>query len=186
MPKIIKGYESPVFQKYDYNIAAQTFIFNNLPTDKLPKTPGGNSLTGDRPDDLDPTLVKAMITEETNDGTLEVKYGQKGKSDIMQANVTTTSGQTDWSAEKKDWGLEKGKSATPNQSVYAGIRLLYTKGLKTVVNGKVTSVTWRGDDWNEAVKKYNGGGNKNYLKEVLDYFLNATDPTSDNYVKKKK
>lgn len=187
MPKIIKGYESPVFQKYDYNIAAQTFIFNHLPTDQLPKTPGGNSLTGDRPDDLDPTLVKAMVVEETNAGTLEGKYGQKGKSDIMQVNVTTTSGQTDWSAEKKNWGLEKGKSATPNQSVYAGIRLLYTKGLKTTTkDGKVVSVTWRGDDWKEAVKRYNGGGNKNYLKEVLDYLLNATDPTPDNYVKKKK
>jgi RHS repeat-associated protein len=188
MPKIIKGYESPVFQKYDYNIAAQTFIFNHVPTDHLPKTPGGNSLTGDRPDDLDPTLVKAIITEESNDGTLEGKYGQKGKSDIMQANVTTTSGFTDWSAEKKQWGLEKGKSATPNQSVYAGVRLLYTKGLKTTTkDGKVTSVTWRGEDWSEAVKNYNGSKRKEeYMKEVLSYFLNATDPTPDNYVKKKK
>ena len=43
-----------------------------------------------------------------------------------------------------------------------------------------------GDDWREAVKRYNGGGDANYLKEVMDYFNNTTDPTPDNYVKKDK
>lgn len=195
MPKIIKGYGSPIFQKYDYNIAAQTYIFNNLPDNQLPKTPGGLSLTGDRPDDLDPTLVKAMITEETNSGTLEGAYGQKGKSDIMQTNVTTTSGQTDWSDSKKSFGLEKGKSATPNQSVRAGVRMLYTKGLQTIPikdkKGKIIgyTVTWRGDNWNSAVKRYNGGGNANYLEEVLNFLSNAFDGDTENYnqpEKKKK
>jgi RHS repeat-associated protein len=90
MPCIIKGYESPVYQKYDYNIAAQTYIFNSLSADQRPKTPGGESFNGDLPSDLDPTLVKAMVIEETGAGTNDGANGQKGKSDIMQSNVTTS------------------------------------------------------------------------------------------------
>jgi len=189
MPKIIKGYESAIYQKYDYNIAAQTYIFNNLSIDQRPITSSGNSFTGDLPSDLDPTLVKAMIIEETTAGNVEGAYGQKGKSDIMQANVTTTSGQTDWNDSKKQFGLEKGESATPNQSLYAGIRILYTKGLKTseITDKKGTvvgyNVTWRGSDWNSAVKRYNGGGNPNYLQDILSLLGNLLEPTPTNYIK---
>lgn len=184
MPKIIKGYENPIYQKYDYNIAAQTCI---LSASERPNTAGGKSYDGEVPD-LDPTLVKAMIVQETEAGTYDGPYGQKGKSDIMQANVTTKSGSTDWYKGKADFGLKKG----PNQSLFAGIRILYTKGIKTSEikdkKGRVIgfAITWRGDSWNQAVEKYNGGGVANYLKSVLNYLDNATEPNIDNYVEAKK
>ena len=188
MPNIIKGFESTIYQKYDYNIAAQTFIFNSLSENNLPKTSSGLSLTGKRPSGLDPTLVKSIILEETGAGTINGKYGQNGNSDIMQANVTTTSGQTDWSDSKIAFGLQKGESANPNQSIYVGIRILYTKGLLSQAlknkDGKTSGyrVTWRGENWNSAVKRYNGGGNPDYLEEVLDYFHSAIAPNPNNYV----
>lgn len=189
MTKIIKGYENPIYQKNDYDIAAQTYIFNNLSADQRPKTPGGKSYTGDLPSNLDPTLVKSMTLEETKAGTFEGANGQCGKDDIMQANVTTTTGQTDWSKDnfKAAFGLEKNKSATPSQSLFAGIRILYTKGLMTTAikdkDGKVTgyNVSWRGNDWNSAVKRYNGPGNPNYLEEVLKYLNSAMDAKAENY-----
>jgi RHS repeat-associated protein len=59
MPNIIDGYEDPVYQKYDYMIAAQTFIFNNSDKSEL-KTENGLQLDGDAPTELSPTLVKAL------------------------------------------------------------------------------------------------------------------------------
>jgi hypothetical protein len=189
MPKIIKGYESPVYQKYDYEIAAQTAIFNDLPKSDLPKTQGGKSLTGDRPSDLDPTLVKSTIMQETKMGTVNGKAGQNGNSDIMQANVMLFNGLTDWYSGKSAFGLEKGKSATPQESIYAGIRILYTKGLKTTVmrnsRGQIIKyeTNWRGNlsNWWDAVRNYNGGGAPNYLQDVQDYFYGAKIPTGSNY-----
>ena len=69
--------------------------------------------------------------EETKMGIINGFAGQDGTSDIMQANVATTSGQTDWYTGKADLGLQKGESATPVQSLSSGIRILFIKGLIT-------------------------------------------------------
>ena len=178
MPGIIKGYEDTKYQEYDHDIAAQTYIFNNLSDSDLPSDTNGKMNTGDRPNNLDPTLVKGIALKETGLGTFDGSSGQNGKSDIMQANVTTDNGETDWSNSKAAFGLEKGKSATPSQSIYAGIRILYQKGLTTTKG--VTSWTG-GSDWFKAVERYNGGGTAGYTDLVKKYYNSAVKGQPSNY-----
>ena len=184
MPNIIKGYEDPKYQKYDHNIAAETFIFNN--TDKTGST-NGLHLDGEAPY-LSPTLVKAVALEETQLGNYEGEYGQNGKSDIMQANVTTTNNGkitgSDWAPYKTAFGLVQNGSATPQQSIHAGIRMLFMKGLETTKvvyeNGspsEKSTVVWKGGDlksWWYAVMYYNGSSRKEeYVKEVTNFWINS-------------
>ncbi|MEN7550053.1 hypothetical protein AAG747_19170 [Rapidithrix thailandica] len=128
---------------------------------------------------MDPNLVKAIILKETGAGTFDGYYGQKGKSDIMQANITLNNGKSDWGDYKKAFGLIKGQSATPSQSVFAGIRILFQKGLTTNAKG---GTSWTGgDNWFKAVKRYNGGGVKNYEQVVQKYYNSVQRGTSENY-----
>jgi|GEM_PF-5283787 len=189
MPNIIKGYEDKKFQKYDHLIAAHTLIFNNTQAIKRPTTQNGLHLDGGQPITLSPTLVKAIILKETVGGTVQGDYGQNGTSDIMQSNVTTTNSQgqvtgSDWADFKTKLGLVKDNSATPEQSIYAGIRILYMKGM-TVDNaiyesGNVSqnsNVSWKGgnlNSWWFAVKDYNGSNQKeSYVRTVYGYWNNS-------------
>jgi RHS repeat-associated protein len=79
------------YQKYDYNIAAETAIFNiNKDNGITPLHSNGKSI--DDPSsvsDLNPTLVKATIMQESTMGTYDrsPRDSNDSKSDIMQANV---------------------------------------------------------------------------------------------------
>lgn len=170
MPKIINGYGAAKYQQYDYLIAAETSYFNqNKNNDVTPTHTNGKSIDdASSVPDLDPTLVKSVIMEETHMGTDPGHGSNNGKKDIMQANVWYSAKSNDWSDSKKQFGLTKQGGATPAQSVHAGIGILFQKGLCTNAQGQTT---FRG--WNEAVKRYNGGGNPNYLKEVLSFYHSA-------------
>lgn len=103
----------------------------------------------------------------------------------MQANVTTTSGATDWHESKSDFGLVKGKSTdSPQQSIYAGIRQLFRKGADvsnvTYTNeGKtiVADFKWKSstNSWYDATMDYNGktGHKEAYVKNVYNYWNNS-------------
>jgi RHS repeat-associated protein len=196
MPKIIPSKSGvpttdPAYQNYDYNIAAETLIFNlgkNLGV--LPTHSNGKNI--DDPStvpDLDPTLVKATIMQESAMGTEDPNPNDKNntKSDIMQANVEYSKNSTDWGPHKLQFGLERGKGATPTQSIRAGIRLMYQKGLTTKdikdKTGKVigSTTTWTGGaTWDQASQGYNGGGAANY-GNVLKMRDAAIDPQPSNY-----
>ena len=194
MPNIIEGYEAPKYQRFDYLIAAHTHIFNNLEKESRPKTENGLTLDGNLPVNLSPTLVKSIILQETVLGTVAGKYGQNGTSDIMQANVITGKGtkreRTDWGEYKTRFGLTKGESATPEQSIFAGIRILFMKGLTvdeavydswTKENGaplnEDSTVSWKGGDlksWWHAVYNYNAAKNPSgYAKEIYSNWNNS-------------
>jgi len=159
------------YQKYDYLIASEASYFNQHKNNG--ETPSHtNGKTIDDPStvpDLDPTLIKAMIMQETRMGTFDPnpKDNNNSKSDIMQANVYYSSKSNDWSDSKAKLGLSKGGGAKPNQSVHAGIGILFQKGLST--SGKHTS--FRG--WNKATDRYNGGGVPNYGKNVRQMVKDA-------------
>ena len=118
--------------------------------------------------DLDPSLVKSIIMEETKMGTVAARGKNDAKQDIMQANVWYSNSSNDWNDSKKQFGLQKEGGASPSLSVHAGIGILFQKGLRTTKSG----TTFRG--WNDAVKRYNGGGNPYYFEEVMNYFNNIT------------
>jgi hypothetical protein len=199
MPNIVRGFENPKYQKYDYLIAAHTAIFNKTGM-ALTSTENGLYLDGDMPK-LSPTLVKSIILKETQAGQINGQNGQNGKKDIMQSNVTTSSNGvetgSDWGDYKAKLGLTKGGSASPSESIYAGIRMLFMKGLQVAKveyenGGKTLSpnseVTWRGgnlNNWWNAVQSYNGNFS-NYANTVYGYWNNSFFTTeSKHYVEQK-
>ena len=176
MPGIIsksggKETDGEEFQKYDYLIAGETSYFNQHKNNKeTPLHTNGNAINDPLSvPDLNPTLVKAIIMQETRMGTYDGNPKDKNdsKSDIMQANVYYSAKSNDWSNSKSKLGLTKGGGATPSQSVHAGIRILFQKGLRT--SGSHT--TFRG--WNNATDRYNGGGVKGYGTSVRKMVNNA-------------
>lgn len=173
------------YNKYDYDIAAQTFLFNqdrkdgNLPDKGLGGDPSNVP-------ELTPNTVKAVILKETLYGSITSKNGDV---DIMQVNVTG-----DWSDKKSSLGLTKGSTKDYKQSISAGITWLYWKGVSISAvkdeKGKTTgyNATWTGgDDWNTAVKRYNGGGDANYM-EKFNEILKALESgaSSDGHKEQKK
>lgn len=188
MPKIIPskgGFPTTgsIFQRYDYNIAAETFLFNlNKNIGRTPTHTNGMSIDDyTTVPDLDPTLVKAIIMQETLMGTQDFKPKDKNysKLDIMQANVYYSKKSNDWGNHKKQFGLKKGEGATPYQSIKAGIGILFQKGLYTDEYGKTT---WTGGlTWENASKDYNGGGAANY-GNVLKMRDAAIVPQPINYI----
>ncbi len=171
MPKAIPGYEDAKYQTYDYDIAANTFLFNQqLANDpgSLPTPSDFHSLAenADMPNALDPTLVKAMALEESKAGTYTEGAGT-GTTDVMQVN---NSG--DWATEKTRVGLTQSQTMTPNASIKASIKWLYLKGMTSDDKGKMNWGNKNGT-WNHAVRKYNGGGNPNYKEEVMGMYDDA-------------
>ncbi|WP_312343413.1 RHS repeat-associated core domain-containing protein [Chryseobacterium binzhouense] len=187
MPNIIQekgggNTTGPIYQKYDYLIASETGYFNQYKNAGI--TPNHtNGLSIDDPStvpDLDPTLVKSTIMQESMMGTYDANPNDlnNSKSDIMQANVYYSENSNDWGkGHKTQFGLTKGGGATPEESVNAGIGLMYQKGL-TTSNGKTR---WTGGKtWDNASKNYNGGGASNY-GNVLKMRDAAKKPQPKNY-----
>jgi RHS repeat-associated protein len=187
MPNIIadksgSSTTDPKYQKYDYQIAAETFIFNENKNNSItPTHSNGTSIKDPKSvPDLDPTLVKATIMQESAMGTEDPRPNDRNdtKSDIMQANVYYSASSNDWGDHKLQFGLTKDGGATPNQSIKAGIGLMYQKGL-TTANG---TTTWTGGaTWDSASQRYNGGGAANY-GNVIKMRDAAIAPTPQNYI----
>ncbi|MFC4230619.1 RHS repeat-associated core domain-containing protein [Parasediminibacterium paludis] len=190
MPQIIQdkngeNVSTPQYQKYDYQIAASTFVFNQdknngnlqLYTDGNQKIP--QSANSQIPN-LDPTIVKAIAMQESGEGT-DAKMN--GKKDVMQVNNGVSNFQ-DYSPYKANYGLSKGTVPDPVTSINAGIKDLATKGFKGGIGYDAltgaSTFTFKG--WNNAIKNYNGGGVATYQSSVLKMISNSTLPKVENYV----
>lgn len=164
------------YQANDYLIAARTGYFNQAKNSGQLNlvTEGGNAIPQDaikNIPDLDPTLVKAVAMQESN-------LGSTGLTDIMQANV-----KGDWSKMKEKYGLTKGEGTEATNSLFAGVRVLATKGFKGGISydGKSGISTYTFQGWDSAVGSYNGGGVAGYKENVLKMKNNAVRPTPSNY-----
>ncbi|AYM99604.1 RHS repeat-associated core domain-containing protein [Chryseobacterium sp. 3008163] len=184
MPNIIqsKGGEDvsgSAYQKNDYQIAARTGYFNQAKNSgKLNLvTEGGNPIPQvaiKGIPDLDPTLVKAMTIQESNAGTT-------GVTDIMQTNV-----KADWNGGemKSNYGLKQGEGADVSTSLYAGTRILGTKGFKGGItyDPKTGKSTYNFKGWFNAAGSYNStAGTKGYQADVQKMYQNSKKPTPKNY-----
>jgi RHS repeat-associated protein len=184
---VYSNYEKEVnrdYNKFDYDIAAQTFLFNQKKkAGTLPDKGQGGDPSG--VPDLDPNVVKSIILKESLYGYAN---GKNASVDVMQVNVTG-----DWTEKKKEIGLTKGRTASAKLSISAGIVWLYWKGITITTindaNNKVTGykATWIGGyDWKVAVKKYNGGGDSNYIEnfnKVMEALKNGA--SKDGYSEQK-
>jgi len=165
------------YQEHDYEIAAQTHIFNrdkNAGSLSL-VTEGGNDIaTGavQNIPDLDPTLVKAVGMQESSLGV------GTNTTDILQTN-----NGGDWNDFKSEYGLVNGQTPNVSTSVSAGIRILATKGFRGGVsyNSKTGESTQTFQGWNSAVGGYNGGGTAGYGANVARMITESTRPTNENY-----
>lgn len=158
------------YQKNDYIIAARTGLFNQTKNAGLLKlyTESGNEIPQEAVKnipDLDPTLVKAMATQESNNGI-------SGITDIMTAN-----NNGDYDPYKTAYGLTKGETVDVNRSLYLGIRFLATKGFRNgIKDGKFTF-----QGWFRAAGNYNGWGIENKLEiKIKD---RATPSYYEKYIK---
>ncbi len=207
MPGIIQTYTSyektdadvtdSRYQRFDYIIAAETFLFNDNKKDGIVPTVSGKMLAkaSEKVSDLDPTIVKGMIMQETVMGKdFAPKDSNDATKDIMQANVYYSSTSNDWgNGEKAQFELEKGGGVDiPQQSVRAGIGQLFLKGLRAPVTGYLQTENWNGgDDWSAAVRAYNGSPKKLkmwdmfrkdvYQKLVFKYVNESKEPESKDY-----
>ena len=165
------------YQQHDYDIAAQTAIFN------MEKNSGALSLVTESGNpipssalsgipDLDPTLVKSVAMQESSLGVTS------NTSDLMQVNA-----RGDWDGFKASYGLTKGTTPDTRTSINAGIRTLATKGFKGGVtyDSKTGAQTYNFQGWSSAVKAYNGGGTRSYQGNVLRMYNNSQKPTASNY-----
>ena len=108
---------------------------------------------------LDVNLVKAIVMTESNMGAANIGNGT-GATDPMQSNYP---GDYDSSKDiKAAVGLTKGQTMTPQTSINAGLGIFVIKGMNSNSSGNYT--TWKGN--REAVKRYNGGGDPNYVNKV--------------------
>lgn len=173
---ILKNTTGSKYQKYDYMIAALTYIFNqNKEMDIVPTT-GGRMLldASSKVPNLDPTIVKGIIMEETVMGSGKSGGSNDPTQDIMQSNVYYSSTSNDWNSDKKQFGLTKGGWATPAQSIKAGIDILFQKGLRDPDNGGLTQTkNWfGGEQWENAIRDYNGSKRKEDYKEDVIKMVN--------------
>jgi RHS repeat-associated protein len=189
MPGVVAGYEAPVYQKHDYQIAASTFILNkdiatakgfdgfaiNSGKDNLFTPDDDHKIGNDLPGKLDVNLVKAMLVNESTLGTVDGQAGT-GKTDVMQANV-----KGDWSSSKERIGLSKGQEMTPEASINAGVKILFSKGMSSDANGNMNWRNGNGGDWTDAAERYNGGGDKDYMKKINATLASIVAATPNNY-----
>jgi RHS repeat-associated protein len=173
------------YQQYDYQIAAETFIFNQQKNDgTLQLVTDGNAIIpkseNSQIPDLDPTLVKSIAMQESVVGT-GINNG-----DIMQVNNGKNDFQ-DFKPYKEHYGLEYGVVPDVKTSISAGIRDLATKGFKGGVtydpSTGMKTFTFQG--WESAVKNYNGPGaakyGHDYSGSVKNMYLNSVKPKPVNY-----
>lgn len=184
MPGVATGYEDSKYQKNDYQIAASTFILNrelSKETSGLPGLKGdlpvaaNHTLGTDMPAQLDVDVVKAMVLVESGAGTVNGVF-KTGTTDVMQVN---NSG--DWGADKSAVGLTNGQTMTPETSINAGVKWLFLKGLSSNASGVSNWRNGQGGNWDDAVQRYNGGGDKNYLQKVQNNVNNMQPAQPGNY-----
>ena len=191
MPKIIQESSgetttSPAYQKYDYQIAASTEIFNEQKADGSLSlvTDGNKSIPADAIKtipNLDPTLVKSVSMQESKGGT---DASMNGKSDVMQVNNGVNHFK-DYAPYKANYGLSDNSVPGPEASINAGIKDLATKGFKGGIkyDGKTDKRTFTFQGWQSAVKNYNGKL-PNYQADVMKMYNNSQTPKPENYVQK--
>jgi RHS repeat-associated protein len=177
MPGVVKGYEDPKYQKNDYQIAASTFLINKdiASKDGIPTPDDSHKIGNDLPGKLDVNVVKTMLVSESSLGTIDGQTGT-GKTDVMQSNV-----KGDWSASKERLGLTKGEAMTPEKSINAGVKILFMKGMASDSKGNMNWRSGNNGNWLDAVKRYNGGGDPNYMKKFNTTYDNITPATPANY-----
>lgn len=185
MPGIIKGAEAPVYQQYDHIIASQTFILNEeiksgeeIRENDVAENPSNIP-------ELDVNMVKAMLYKETGLGTISGEC-KTCKTDVMAANYPG-----DWVPMKKDkFNLDKDAIITPKESIYSGIRMLMFRGIEVKKyphkKGEYARyyTEWTGgNNWFEAMKKYNGHPKYKdlYQKKVRDYMKSMKKGVSLHY-----
>jgi RHS repeat-associated protein len=160
------------YQQYDYLIAARTGYVNQAKNAGVLQlyTEGGNPIPKSelaQIPDLSPTLVKAMVMEEST-------MGDRGITDIMQSNV-----RGDWktsSQVKQAYGIKKDEVMTPSISLWLGVRILLTKGFKGGIKvDKEGKKTYTFQGWRKAVKNYNGGGNEYYVEQIEQLLKKAEE-----------
>ena len=130
---------------------------------------------------LDPNLVKAIIYQESRVG-----YDPKAPINIMQiGNAGDLSLKTLRGELKEYWfhrakiqqlKYKNAKVTTVEESIKWGIRWLYHCAQGITYDKKRY---WRA--WKEAVERYNGGGNANYVREVYDIYEKGVDRRNKNY-----
>lgn len=182
------GERSPL----DYQIAASTFILNNQiaqakssgDASGLPAAPDNHSYGSDLPSPLNVNSVKAMLTNESNLGTVNGATGT-GKTDVMQSNVPGDWGKGEL---KKNIGLSKGQAMTPESSINAGVKLLFLKGMSSNESGVMNWGAGNNGGWLAAIAKYNGakvdangnqvkgtGGDPNYVEKYKNNLQNLSN-----------
>jgi RHS repeat-associated protein len=177
MPGVVKGYEGAKYQKNDYQIAASTFLINEkvASRDGLPTPDDSHKIGSNLPGKLDVNVVKSMLVSESTLGTVDGQTGT-GKTDVMQSNV-----KGDWSASKERIGLTKGESMTPEKSINAGVKVLFGKGMASDSKGNMNWRTGNNGNWRDAVERYNGGGDKNYMKKFDATYSSIVPAKPSNY-----
>ncbi|MGF7231142.1 hypothetical protein, partial [Arachidicoccus sp.] len=196
MPNIItsKGGSpttAPIYQKYDYQIAASTAVFNMDKNEgKLSLVTDGNhpipaSATSQIPD-LNPTKVKAVAMQESGVGT---DPNMNGTKDIMQVN-NGMDNFADYAPYKANYGLNDHTVPDPVTSINAGIKDLATKGFKGGISydPKTDKMTFTFKGWDNAINTINGvngsGAAKygqNYSGSVQSMIQNSNKPDPSNY-----
>ncbi|MCL9807719.1 RHS repeat-associated core domain-containing protein, partial [Flavobacterium amniphilum] len=170
----------PEYQELDYLIAARTGLFNQTKNNGLLTlyTEGGDLIPQeaiDDIDDLDPTLVKAIVMQEST-------MGKDDSKDIATANNPLDKGKY-----KNAYNLYEANLMNKNNSLYFGIRFLATKGFRKGVtyDRKTGKKTFTFQGWSKAAGNYNGGGIEGYQEFIEDMINNSFSPTPDNYYKYK-
>lgn len=178
MPGVVAGYEDPKYQEYDYEIAAQTFLFNQKleNQDQLPTASEIHTLGSDMPVPLDVNLVKAMVIHESGAGKGPLITGTE-RTDIMQANVPG-----DYQKDKARVGLYYHQTMTPNTSVQHGILYLFLKGLASNDRAVMNWRTGNGGGWMDAVGRY-GPNRTTYPKNIQTKLDSMTPAQRKNYVR---
>ncbi len=130
---------------------------------------------------LDPSLVKAMIYQESKMG-----YYPGGEVNIMQVgnsgdpSLLTLNGELTeyWMQNGQEEKLDyngKANADTPYDSVYWGVRWLYHKA-QGIMNEKRY---WR--SWKEAVNLY-GPPKKEYVENIWSIYINGIDKQKPNKI----
>jgi RHS repeat-associated protein len=186
MPKVIsertqsgENVSGSQYQENDYLIAARTGLFNqdknngNLQLYTENGDPIPKDITAKIPD-LDPTLVKAIAIQESNNGVT-------GVTDILTANNAG-----DWKTGQKmkeAYGLAKNDDLSSSNSLYYGLRILASKGYKGGIgyNKSTGEKSYSFQGWSSATDDYNGGGVVGYQGYVETMTAGAVDAQTRDY-----
>ena len=178
MPKIIQTRPSTHenvsgerYQENDYLIAARTGYFNQSKNHGVLKlfAEGGKEIPTEavtQIPDLDPTLIKAICIQESH-------------AALTSPDIMTSNNPGDWGDGKLkgSYGMKKTDKMNVSNSLYYGIRILATKGFKGGIkyDNKTGELSYEFQGWGSATNHFNGGGVKNYQKDV-ETMVNESKP----------